>query len=255
MIPKALESLNNNPPLAFSNYFQLEPSTSGSKKALSRRKKSSSPTELYLVCEWQKCHEALDTYQQLIDHVASHITDLIAKNWDPLECQWDLCDFETIDAKLLRSHCLYHTYHTRIKTAGEQMLLGKNPLPACVNDSRRRNIIADVKSDYLCMWKGCEFRFGSIQDYYDHVQGHCRFEMQMQRENRRNGIVNCEWIDCRKSFNRQSRMIEHIRSHTGERFLACSNCGSMFNSYAKFYDHYKRQAINSKYPLMSRVCD
>lgn len=42
-------------------------------------------------------------------------------------------------------------------------------------------------------------------------------------------------------------MTEHMRSHTGERFVACSNCGSQFNSYVKFYDHYRRQAINSEY--------
>lgn len=42
-------------------------------------------------------------------------------------------------------------------------------------------------------------------------------------------------------------MTDHMRTHTGERFVACSNCGSTFNSYTKFYDHYRRQALNSKY--------
>lgn len=188
----------------------------------------------------------MDTYAELIEHVAEHANQMNQPELATFECQWDLCDFEASDYKLFFSHCAFHAYHTHIKTMGEQMLLGKKPLPACVNDSRRRNVIAAVKSEYLCMWKDCEFRFATNQEYYDHVYGHCLFEMKMQRKNGRNGMVQCEWLSCKKTFNRQQKMKEHLRSHTGERFLACSNCGSMFNSYAKFYDHYKRQAIESK---------
>lgn len=45
-------------------------------------------------------------------------------------------------------------------------------------------------------------------------------------------------------------MTEHMRSHTGERFVACSNCGSTFNSYLKFYDHFRRQASGEQYSLI-----
>lgn len=53
-------------------------------------------------------------------------------------------------------------------------------------------------------------------------------------------------VSCKRMFNKRLKMTEHMRSHTGERFVACANCGSTFNSYVKFYDHFRRQAINSK---------
>lgn len=53
-------------------------------------------------------------------------------------------------------------------------------------------------------------------------------------------------VSCKRKFNKRMKMTDHMRTHTGERFVACSNCGSTFNSYVKFYDHYRRQAITSK---------
>lgn len=203
-------------------------------------------TELLFACEWQKCRQALSTYAELTVHVEQHATQFVEEIRPVYECQWDLCDFDTSDKQMFIGHCSFHSYHTHIKTIGEQMLLGKNPLPACTLDSRRRNVIPEMKAENLCMWRNCEHKSDTIQMYYDHVRDHIKFEMQMQKKNGRNTNVECEWIDCKKTFNRQQKMKEHLRSHTGERIFACANCGSMFNSYTKFYDHFKRQAIESK---------
>lgn len=200
--------------------------------------------KIALVCEWKKCHAALDTYDELVGHVAMHTRKYVAEGLSPFKCVWDLCEFLADTQELFNSHCAYHAYHTNIKTVGEQMLLEKNPLPACENESHSRNEIPTVQKEYLCMWKDCEYRLATVQEYYAHVRGHCEFEMRMQRTGGRNAQVKCEWIGCAKSFNRMNKMKEHLRTHTGERFLACANCGSTFNSYAKFYDHYKRQAMD-----------
>lgn len=53
-------------------------------------------------------------------------------------------------------------------------------------------------------------------------------------------------VSCKKTFNKRLKMTDHMRTHSGEKFVACANCGSTFNSYVKFYDHYRRQAITSK---------
>lgn len=56
-------------------------------------------------------------------------------------------------------------------------------------------------------------------------------------------------VTCTKMFDRRLKMTDHMRTHTGERFVACLNCGQTFNSYVKFYDHFRRQALNSEYIL------
>lgn len=133
---------------------------------------------------------------------------------------------------------------TNLKTLGEQLLLKKEPLPACMIDSRRRNSIPDTENKYICMWHECTFSFELIQDFFSHIRAHCVHEIETHRDQNRNQSVRCQWLNCDKQFTKRLKMIDHLRTHTGERFVACANCGSTFNSYAKFYDHYKRQTLN-----------
>lgn len=192
----------------------------------------------------------MDTYAELQAHAKEHLDNLDTADIGHLyECDWDLCVYETTDLTIFKRHVLYHVYITNLKTLGEQLLLKKEPLPACMNDSRRRNMIGDTESTYLCLWRDCRYKFEFIQDYFDHVRGHCIHELITHKKNNRNQLVQCLWMDCKKTFNKRIKMTEHLRSHTGERFVACANCGSKFNSYVKFYDHFKRQAVNSKWHL------
>lgn len=204
--------------------------------------------KIYFACEWQKCNELIDTYAELQAHIKVHLQHVEESTEDghSYECEWDLCVYETNDLRTFKRHALYHVYMTNLKTLGEQLLLKKEPLPACMNDSRRRNMIRDTDTKYLCQWQECRYRFEFIQDYFDHVRGHCIHEIQTHKENNRNQTVQCHWLDCKKQFNKRLKMTEHMRTHTGERFVACANCGSAFNSYVKFYDHFKRQSVNSK---------
>lgn len=205
--------------------------------------------KIYYACEWQKCTELVDTYAELQSHVKQHL-DQIETTDDDIqlyECEWDLCGYETNDLIVFHRHALYHVYMTNLKTLGEQLLLKKEPLPACINDSRRRNMIRDCDDKYTCQWYECRYVFEFIQDYFDHVRGHCIHEIETHKHNNRNQIVQCHWLDCTKTFKKRMKMAEHMRTHTGERIVACSNCGSTFNSYVKYYDHYKRQSVTSEW--------
>lgn len=57
-------------------------------------------------------------------------------------------------------------------------------------------------------------------------------------------------VSCKKMFDKRLKMTDHMRVHSGERFVACPNCGQTCNSYAKFYDHFRRQALNSEYSII-----
>lgn len=201
--------------------------------------------KIYFVCEWQKCNKLVDSYVELQTHVKHHLNQ-IEDDGNSYECEWDLCMHETNDVTNYRRHVLYHVYMTNLKTLGEQLLLKKEPLPACIIDSRRRNLIPDTDTKYVCQWRDCRYAFEFIQDYFDHARCHCVHEVETHRENNRNQTVQCLWINCQKQFTKQYKMVEHLRTHTGERVVACANCGSTFNSYVKFYDHFKRQSVNSK---------
>lgn len=146
-------------------------------------------------------------------HVHHHLDSINFNEDDDInsaenyECDWDLCDYETNNKKAFRRHVLYHVYHTNVKTLGEQLLLKKDPLPACMNDSRRRNIIPATESDYVCMWRECKFKFDLIQEYYEHSHNHCIHELSLSKVKNRNRKVQCQWIDCKKEFDRRLKMI------------------------------------------------
>lgn len=194
----------------------------------------------------------LKTYSCLIEHIQGHLKsisldDNIAEDIDQFHaCEWDLCNFNTNDKQTLIRHVLYHGYHTHLKTLGEQLLEKKDPLPPCMNDSVRRNLIPATDSIYVCMWRKCKYKLDAVHEYFDHARNHCIHELATHKVRNRNMTVQCKWIDCDKKFNKRLKMIDHMRTHTGERMLACPNCGSTFNSYTKFYDHFRRQSITSE---------
>ena len=52
----------------------------------------------------------------------------------------------------------------------------------------------------------------------------------------------------------KSKLIEHCRSHTGEKVIACPGCGSVFASNAKFKDHLLRQKCIDSSPFLCSIC-
>jgi general transcription factor IIIA len=67
----------------------------------------------------------------------------------------------------------------------------------------------------------------------------------------------CLYQGCRKSFNRQARLTEHIRSHTNERPFSCSekNCDKAFLRDSHLKHHIKSAHTNERnYPCTWATC-
>lgn len=200
-----------------------------------------------LVCEWQRCNLVFNDFQSLREHVQSHhIHDLHPGTGDGLyQCCWDLCSFEAVEEAEFRRHALHHMYHSHLKSVGEALLLRK-PVPPCVLDSRRRNVIPELPVDWICMWADCNNNcFQQMFDFTQHLLAHVKFDASMRRDTK-NEHLKCFWLGCDKVYSKTGRLVEHIRSHTQERMMACPNCGATFTSYTKFYSHFNRQGEESK---------
>lgn len=208
------------------------------------------------MCEWQRCNQIFDTFVLIREHVQSHhINDLLPSSGNGLmyQCCWDLCSFEAVEESEFRRHALHHLYHSHLKSIGEALLLRKT-VPPCVLDSRRRNIIPEVPVDWMCLWSDCKDNcFLQLYDFIHHLQAHVKFEASMRRKHdpKEDQQLKCEWMGCDKVYEKTGRLMEHIRSHTQERMMACPNCGATFTSYAKFYSHFNRQAEDSE---CSNIC-
>lgn len=144
-------------------------------------------------CEWQRCNRLFDTYPEFQHHVLEHLPASAAAAMDiDFKCDWDLCGFECNDLVLFKRHVGYHTYMTKLKTVGEQLLL-KRPMPACLIPSRSRNLIPNTDTRYVCMWQNCSYTFDMIEDYFEHTRSHCVHELEINKQGNRNRQVQCKW--------------------------------------------------------------
>lgn len=122
------------------------------------------------------------------------MNSLSSRDNEIVKCEWDLCGYENENFINFKRHVGYHVYITKLKTIGEQLLHTKL-LPPCINDSRRRNIVPDTESKYVCMWKGCSYTFDMIQDYFEHAKFHCVHELEINKQGNRNKSVQCQWYE------------------------------------------------------------
>ena len=68
----------------------------------------------------------------------------------------------------------------------------------------------------------------------------------------------CPYSDCKKAFNRQARLEEHLRSHTGDRIFKCTvaGCGKDFLRKGHLSRHIKSAHSNIRdYKCAYRGCD
>lgn len=213
---------------------------------------ASAKTKVSLVCEWQRCNAIFAHFSALRDHVQSlHINDLLPSPGGGLyQCCWDLCSFEAPEESEFRRHAFHHLYHSNLKAIGESLLLRKR-VPPCVMDSRRRNTIPELPVDWLCMWQDCkDVCFQQMYDFMEHLRAHVKFEaaLRCKHDPQEDRQLKCGWLGCDKAYEKTGRALEHIRSHTQERMMACPNCGATFTSYVKFYSHFNRQGEESERP-------
>jgi uncharacterized C2H2 Zn-finger protein len=67
-------------------------------------------------------------------------------------------------------------------------------------------------------------------------------------------FCQCRWKDCSFEGRNRSKVLEHCRSHTGEKVVSCPKCGSLFASNSKFKDHLVRQQNFESSTFSCSIC-
>ncbi|KAJ4448928.1 hypothetical protein ANN_00320 [Periplaneta americana] len=156
---------------------------------------------------------------------------------DVLVCLWQYCGFESADTKEIVRHVNFHSYHTKIKCIGSNML-ARSKIPACTFDPDGRNLAPELPDMFACCWADCERVFNNSQMYFYHVDAHVQ---NNPRGKNVEGGISCLWRSCRSVFRSVYKLADHVRSHTQEKLVGCPTCGGLFASKTKFFDHCKRQ--------------
>lgn len=207
--------------------------------------KESMAVDVLLECEWSTCKPSeseFRTESQYFEHIKTHaraIEERCIVEDELLFCQWDLCDFDCEDKRTLVRHLYAHAFHTKIKARGASFCASTR-VPVCKMDSKQRNVVPELRSDLFCYWEDCKQSFVSMEDFIAHVQYHVILAYPPVTE-KQSIMVKCEWYQCSKSYLKACHMQNHVMSHTGEKKIACFNCGARFVSKYKFLDHLKRQ--------------
>eukprot|EP00092_Neocalanus_flemingeri_P023352 GFUD01025318.1.p1 GENE.GFUD01025318.1~~GFUD01025318.1.p1 ORF type:complete len:625 (-),score=155.76 GFUD01025318.1:86-1960(-) len=208
-----------------------------------KRKKFYREESLHLVCEWDDCCDTADRMEDFMRHVAIHVREAeVRHNPPPLKdvfaCLWAECGFETFNSEEMIRHIHFHSFHTKIKCHGKNMLVTNGLLP-CKLDSAQKNILPDLSDPFKCEWEGCEFGeedWQMPQNFYWHVKDH--------PEDVRGMDIKCRWRGCPKADTAVSKLKEHMRCHSQERMIGCPTCGGLFANRIKFFDHCLRQQVS-----------
>lgn len=186
-------------------------------------------------------------------HQAYH-KDLFLENTG-LKCLWNLCKFETDDRVDMLRHLDYHGYHTRLKTFGRG-LVNIISIPTCHIDSKKRNDIPSILTDHFCYWDNCERSFPKFQDLIDHLGYHLVRDYQTGSSivkamgtNLKGIKVNCKWDQCELNLANVFQLKRHLKTHTNEKHIGCSNCGCLFSNKTLFINHCIRQAVSRESSL------
>ncbi|XP_071551578.1 histone H4 transcription factor-like [Panulirus ornatus] len=211
---------------------------SEAKKPVNRKKVSAAARMklISLKCEWNRCEAVYKKIEKFISHVADHLAaETGPPSGDGYLCYWRECWFACGTKEELDRHVYFHAFHAKTKSIGA--ILMEERQEQCILDSSGRNMIPEIPEAFQCMWDSCVLRFASAQDFYWHVQGHAKCTDAPESK----GTYDCAWEGCTAAFKRNVRLRDHVRSHTQEKIVGCPNCGGIYSSNTKFYDHCTRQ--------------
>ncbi|XP_041980410.1 histone H4 transcription factor [Aricia agestis] len=202
---------------------------------------------LTMECEWQSCCQRYKDYMDFQEHVVSHVSEVKVVDMGEevsYTCCWDICGYQSPNFNDIVRHVNYHSYHSRLLAIGFNARATLK-LESCRRDSTKRNQLPPLKEDHACLWFECTHKFNSFQKYLDHVVAHINFI-------EKNFI--CAWAGCGMKFTRRALLNMHVRSHTGEKLIACYHCGRHFTSNHKLSTHLARQNAAQECGYQCSVC-
>ncbi|KAK8745517.1 hypothetical protein OTU49_000238 [Cherax quadricarinatus] len=228
------------PPAGQSNSETSEP-----RKITTKRKIVSSEVlmnRISLNCEWNMCCAIYRKMEQFVSHVADHLSaETGPPSGDGYLCHWRECGFVCSTKDELERHVFFHAFHSKIKGLGA--ILMEDREEQCILDNSGHNMIPEIPEPFHCMWEECVLKFVSAQDFYWHVLGH----VQCTDPSGPDKTFFCAWEGCKAGFRLKIRLRDHTRSHTQEKLIGCPNCGGIYASNTKFFDHCIRQIpLNSQ---------
>ena len=105
--------------------------------------------------------------------------------------------------------------------------------------------------DFECQWENCgkkDETFTEPLKYYWHVQWHAEeyltskiaFGQKSSGKKASKKEILCKWRGCSYKAPIRFKLRDHLKSHSAERIVACPNCGGLFGSKTKFFDHCQR---------------
>jgi len=191
--------------------------------------------QLILFCDWGLCRMLFHDMEKFLAHVAEHAGQVAVSVKDDelyITCMWEDCGFGTCDQKEILRHIYFHAYHTKVKCLGANMI-EQLALQGCQLDQETRNAVPELSEPFICCWEDCQLEYLNVQQFYWHVHTHSYPSTGKRKR--------CLWASCQSSFPTQSKLKDHLKTHTQERPLACPTCGSLFVSRTKLHDHCLRQ--------------
>ena len=149
--------------------------------------------ELFLSCEWNQCGQEFREWEEFQQHVEEHLAEITEGVYQNYACLWTGCGFEENDMREMARHLHFHSYHTKLKCHGKNILYSdhgnstmnwsdiKTPctlLPKTLPRLKR----------YRCKWLGCnsqDIDWLQPMDFFDHVYAH--------KHVRGDGLFECLW--------------------------------------------------------------
>ena len=161
-------------------------------------------------------------------------------------CDWPGCQFQSSAKDSLRKHSVIHLekkfvcdrpdcqYRSYKKSDLNRHLI--------IHENRDRNpkIEKPKKKEFVCHYTDCSEKFKSENRFNLHLWKHQKTEKRFV----------CDFHGCDYKCNSNRRLVEHKRTHTGEKPYECTECDKTFGSKACLRIHMKYRHSQLNEPMV-----